>query len=197
MNPLMSFIQSHLPPLGDLSEFEKALEFKVYESGSKTSAWGEVCTAFRFLVSGKMYAYYLNAEGKAHTWGLYFNDSDSQFLNLFPFDNRSFVTQSPSILNYEVIEKAEIIELPYAKTQELYQLGGAYAQLGRLMNEGAFAAFHQRSFSLLTQNAKDRYLEIVEHQSYLLDKFQHYYIASYLGITSQSLSRIRKVLENE
>ena len=180
--------------LEQLVKLEPALELKQYESGQRPGKLGQICRNFRYLVSGKMYAYFLNEEGRSNTWGLYFNDADAQFLNLFPFDNRSFVMQEPSLLNYEVIETAEVIELSYEKAQALYQLGGAYSELGRLMNEAAFASFHERTFSLLTQNAKKRYQELIDTQPYLFDKFPHYQIASYLGMTSQSLSRIRNTL---
>jgi hypothetical protein len=64
------------------------------------------------------------------------------------------------------------------------------------MSETAYQNVHNRAFTLLTMNAKERYLKILEEEPYLLNKFQHYLIASYLGVAPQSLSRLRKEIIN-
>jgi CRP-like cAMP-binding protein len=60
------------------------------------------------------------------------------------------------------------------------------------MSETAYQNVHKRAFILLTLNAKERYMQILKEEPYLLNKFQHYLIASYIGVAPESLSRLRK-----
>lgn len=151
---------------------------------------GQVCRSICFLVSGSAYSSFSNQSGRQFIWNFYFNDDHSRFENHFPFDYHSFVSQSPGPLLIKTVEPTTIIELTYANATELYS-NARFEQVGRTMSEAAFSYVYKRAFSLLTMSARDLYLQLLEEEPYLLDKFQHFLIASYLGIAPQSLSRLR------
>ncbi|MGF1635776.1 MAG: Crp/Fnr family transcriptional regulator [Cyclobacteriaceae bacterium] len=169
-----------------------AFEKKILKKGIFYLNQGDVCKNIYFINSGKIRSSYINENGQDFTWNFHFNDHDSKFENYFPFDYLSFLNQTPTYLNFEVIEDAEMTLLSFDKANFLFGLGSKYQEIGRVMTQRAYTSTHQRSFSLLTKSGEERYKELIKDESYLLQKFPHYQIAKYLGIAPESLSRIRK-----
>jgi hypothetical protein len=66
-----------------------------------------------------------------------------------------------------------------------------YERWMRKLNENAYMHTYDRVFTLLTMTASERYEKLLKDEAHLLQMFSSYYIASYLGIAAQSLSRIR------
>jgi len=67
----------------------------------------------------------------------------------------------------------------------------------RKLNEYSFIVAYDRIFNLLTMSATDRYHKLLKNEPYLLEMFNDKYLASYIGVEPQSLSRIRKNLKSE
>ncbi|SEA49983.1 Crp/Fnr family transcriptional regulator [Pedobacter hartonius] len=164
---------------------------KTYKKGELIYSKGDICTHLLFVVSGYGRSYALDMNGREFTWNLNFNDQDSQFRNLFIFDYSSFLAQEPSELYVEAITDMKVIRMSNKKMNTLYAKNPKYREGGRLMAENAFRSMQKRTFLLLTMTAEARYEQMLREQPQLLQKFQQYYIASYLGITPQSLSRLR------
>ena len=61
----------------------------------------------------------------------------------------------------------------------------------RKLNANAYLGMYDRAFTLLTMSATERYHKLLNEESHLMQMFSNYYIASYIGIAPQSLSRIR------
>lgn len=173
-------------------QFANFSNVKKYRSGEIILESNKTCKSLLFIVSGSARSFFLNEEGKEYTWNFYFNDADSNFGNFFIFDYNSFIQQTPTPMNFQAITDVEAIELRYEKVQYLLHKYHKIQAVVRLLNEQAFSTMYKRAFSLLTQPAKERYLDLLKEKAYLLNKFQHYLIASYLGIAPQSLSRLRK-----
>lgn len=68
-----------------------------------------------------------------------------------------------------------------------------YERWMRKLNENAYIHTYDRVFTLLTMTASQRYEKLLKEEAHLLQMFSNYYIASYLGIAPQSLSRIRGI----
>jgi len=164
---------------------------KTYKKGELIHSKGDICTHILFVVSGYGRSYSLDMNGREFTWNLNFNDQDSQFRNLFIFDFSSFLSQEPTELYVEAITEMKVIRLSNKEMKKLYAKNLKYQEAGRLMAETAFRSMQKRTFSLLTMTAEARYEQMLKEEPKLLQKFQQYYIASYLGITPQSLSRLR------
>jgi CRP-like cAMP-binding protein len=193
MNAFVEFISSHLPLEADeAAQFEKVLFTKTYHSNDIILREGNMCASILFVVSGTARSYFINHAGQEYTWNFYFNDSDSKFENFFVLDYSSFLQQTPTPLTFQVIEDLELIGLRYDHLQILLQQSPKMQDVSRVMTERAYSSIHKRAFSFLGLSAKERYLELLNMEPYLLNKFQHYLIASYLGIAPQSLSRLRK-----
>jgi CRP-like cAMP-binding protein len=152
---------------------------------------GNPCDKIYFIVSGLGRSYYTDFSGKTITWNFYFNTPESISKNLFATDYRAFLQNNPSSIAIETL--TEVNALLFTKTQVNYLIEKSliYERWMRKLNENAFMNMYDRAFTLLTMAAADRYQKLVKEESHLLQMFSNYYIASYLGIAPQSLSRIR------
>lgn len=193
MNPFVNFI-SHFVSLPEIDSnlLENELIYKKFKAGETILQEGSICKNILFVVSGKARSFFINHEGQDYTWNFYFNDKDSKFENYFLVDYNSFLVQKPTFLSFQTLEDAEVIMLSYDSIQKLTSNSLVLEKVASKMSENAYQIVHERAFTLLTLNAKERYLQLLKEEPYLLDKFQHYLIASYLGVAPQSLSRLRK-----
>ena len=116
----------------------------------------------------------------------------------FIFDNGfvsaydSFLTKQPTIYNVETLTQTTIWRLSYDDLQVIYKETEIGNTIGRKSAEDLFLKKSRRELSLLNQTAEQRYLNLFTEQAHLLQLIPLKYIASYIGITPQALSRIRK-----
>ena len=108
-------------------------------------------------------------------------------------DFMSFLQQTPSPIEVITFEDSELLCLSKTNYHKLTQ-GGIGADISRACSEALFMHKQQQQIDILTKTAKERYTELQHKQPHLLQKVPQKYIASYLGITPQSLSRIRSEL---
>ena len=156
---------------------------------------GDTARYVYFIVSGKARSYYTADEGRVITWSFHFNEAQSDLKNLFVADVKSLLTQTPGSMTVEALTDIRAIRIG----QHADGLAsGHLAVLKKCMEklkEYFFGMAYDRFFNLLTLSATDRYNHLVEHEPYLLQLFTDKYLASYIGIEPQSLSRIRKNLQ--
>ena len=103
-----------------------------------------------------------------------------------------FLTQQPSSYQLETITDTIFWSVSYDDLQTIYAKTDIGNTIGRLASEDLFMKKSKRELSLLTQSAEERYLNLFTEQPHLLQLVPLKYIASYIGITPQALSRIRK-----
>ena len=116
----------------------------------------------------------------------------------FTFDNTfvsgydSFLTRRPSIYHVETLAKTILWQLTYYDLQAIYDQTEIGNAIGRQASEDLFLKKSRRELSLLNETAEQRYLNLFTQQPELIKQIPLKYIASYIGITPQALSRIRK-----
>ncbi len=109
----------------------------------------------------------------------------------------SFMLQRPSKVSIEAISDCEMLTLSHDDMQQLYATVPKWERLGRLMTEQVYGYMESRVVDYLCLSAEDRYLKMLEEDGMLLKKVPLRYIASMLGITPETLSRVRKKLQQE
>lgn len=114
------------------------------------------------------------------------------FINEFVSAYDSFLTQTPSKYKIEALSDTSIWSISYADLQEVYKKTKVGNLIGRLSSERLFLIKSKREQSLLTDSAEQRYLNLFTERPNLIKKIPLKYIASYIGVTAQALSRIRK-----
>ena len=152
---------------------------------------GGICNKVYFIVSGTARSYYTDFSGMTVTWSFHFNNNLSLIRNVFVTDYRAFLTNKPSSIAVETL--SEVTALVFTKEAVNYLMEKClkYEIWMRKLNENAYVSMYDRAFTLLTMSATERYHKLVNEEPHLLQMFSNHYIASYLGIAPQSLSRIR------
>jgi CRP-like cAMP-binding protein len=114
------------------------------------------------------------------------------FANNFVSAYDFFLTREPSNYQLETITETILWQLTYQDLQQIYAETEIGNTIGRLASEDLFLKKSKRELSLLTNSAEERYLSLFTEQPHLLQLIPLKYIASYIGVTPQALSRIRK-----
>jgi CRP-like cAMP-binding protein len=114
--------------------------------------------------------------------------------NSFFSSYTSFLTRQPSQFRVMTLEDTVIERISYDNLQKAYNYSGEHQKNGRIIAEQLYIKATQRALSLITKTADQRYLELIEKHPDCLQRIPLKYIASYLGITPVSLSRIRNNL---
>lgn len=113
------------------------------------------------------------------------------FENTFYSAYTSFLTQKPSTHTVQAITDMIIWKINYTDLQEVYQQSTTAQMIGRVAAENLYIEKSQREISLLKLSAEERYNNLFVEQSQLIKEIPLKYIASYIDITPQALSRIR------
>ncbi len=145
---------------------------------------GEVCKDVSFITKGGFRSYYI-IDGKEVT--SYFS-----FENDYVTDYESFLLKKPSLLNIQAIEDTELLVIPYDKMQQLYKTGSNAERYGRLVAESLFVMVYQQKMEFMLYNPEERYVRLLSQRPDLFQRVPQVYMASLLGITPETLSRIRK-----
>ena len=150
-----------------------------------------------FITEGAVRSYKLTENGKDFTWGFYCLNNDSieyrMLINVCMVDYVSFIKNQPSDLTFEVLLDTSLMCIAKEDLEKLYSSSVRWQQFARVMAEDAYCANYHRTLSLLTKTAQERLEELEE---YFPDVFERNimldHIASYIGVTRQTLNRLRK-----
>jgi CRP-like cAMP-binding protein len=145
---------------------------------------GEVCNKVSFIKKGLLRMFYL-VDGKEICVGF---GRENEYLAQYD----SFLTRTPSTGNIDALEDCELINLSYDDIQNLYQSFPVFERFGRKVAEMLFIMISSQTNRLLTLTPEERYQQLQDEQSYILQRVPQYMIASYIGITPEHLSRLRK-----
>ena len=122
---------------------------------------------------------------KEITFGFSFKD---QFVSAYD----SFLTQSPSAYQLQALTETTILSITYEDLQAVYNKTQIGNLIGRLTAERLFLLKSKREQNLLNLTAEERYLKLFKERPELIKVIPLKYISSYIGVTAQALSRIRK-----
>ena len=185
MELLINKIKSYVP-LSSEDEIVIRTLFhkKELKKGEHLLEAGNVCRYVIFIETG-LVRYYINNDGVEQT--TYFNKE-----NEFVCDNMSFLTQIPSHVNIQALEDSTVWMISYAGIQQFYKEVTTGERFGRLAIEEVFVNAANQIISLYTDPPEIRYNKFISNYADITQRIPQYYIASYVGIKPQSLSRIRK-----
>lgn len=186
MDKLKTFLQT-LTPISD-KEFEES-KSNFYEvnlkKGDLLLQKGKVCKQMSFVNRGSLRTFYFNnkAEEITHCFR-----TEMTFVSSY----RSFILQEPSFLSIIALEETELIVIDYDKLQKLYDTSMTWQNIGRLLAERSYVFMEEYASVLNNESAKEKYLRLLNEQGEILQKANIEHIATYLGVTRRTLSRIRQ-----
>ncbi len=173
----------------ELEFFISSLQFKSLKRKELLLREGEVCYFTAFIVKGSL-RYFYSIEGNECTGQFFFEKS-------WYTDYESFLSGTPSQQNIETLEKTEVLLLERKYLEEMYSRYPKFERFGRLMAEHAYLGVRKKNEALTNQSAEDRYLNLLKERPKVVERVPQHYIASYLGMQPQSLSRIRKKIQKD
>jgi len=168
------------------------LKIKEFQKGDTILHQGDICHELYFINSGLARGFVIDENGKDFTWSIFFNDKNAGMTNLFVTDYSSFLHQNHSAIHIEALEDTQIVALSYKDVQFLYDKLKKGERFGRLMCEEAYTYLQNIFLERQTKSAQERFEEFVQKTPFLLEKVPQYHIATFLGITPQHLSRLKK-----
>ncbi len=112
--------------------------------------------------------------------------------NSFISDYMSFLKQQPAVIKTEALEDLILWSISYSDLNELYQRSETGLRIGKAISEMLYIRKQQEQINLLTLSPQERYIKLIESRPEIFQRTPLKIIASYLGLTAESLSRIRK-----
>lgn len=145
---------------------------------------GQVSRYECFVLKGLTRTYEVDDKGQEHI--VMFGPEDWWVGDLY-----SFLSETPSTVNIDCIEDTEVLQLSKTSQQELFAKVPKLERFFRILVQNAYMSAINRITSSLKKTSGDRYEEFIHKYPHIEQRVPNHQIASYLGVTPQSLSRIR------
>ncbi|MFH6768678.1 Crp/Fnr family transcriptional regulator [Gaetbulibacter aquiaggeris] len=184
--PLIDYFNKILP----LGDEEKAFVDEVFkERRVKRRQFileeGEICKLNTFVVEGCFRMYFVDEKGKEHNIQFAVED-------WWIGDIGSFHSEEPSKLYIEAIENSVILQISKQDQLDLFINYPKFNQIFRVFTENALVTYQRRVLQNISSTAEERYLDFVKRHPYFFNRISNVQIASFLGVTPEFLSTIRK-----
>lgn len=183
---LINFIQKILPMPAEkavlISTFFKP---KYYSKNNFLLKEGKICTESHFVESGFLRSYVVDVDGNEVTTDFYGSD-------IFANDFLSFFKRIPSNENIQVLADCQTWVITYEDLQTCFHTIPEFREFGRMMLINNYSRLKERMLGMIQLTAEQRYEKLITSHTEVFQKAPLKYIASYLGVTDTSLSRIRK-----
>ncbi len=183
---LIDYFEKLLP----LDEVEKSIVKDVFkERRVKRRQFilqeGDICKYNTFVVEGCFKMYLVDANGKEH---------NLQFAieNWWIGDIGSFHSEKPSRLNIEAIENSIVLQIKKEDQWKLFVDYPKFNRIFRVLAENGMVSLQHRVLQNISSTAEERYLDFLEKHPNLFNRISNVQIASYIGVTPEFLSKIRK-----
>lgn len=146
---------------------------------------GDVCKHTAFVEKGMLRSYSVDEKGAERI--LQFAPEGWYIADLY-----SFITGEPSTLNIEALEDSELVLISNTSVEELRMKVPKFLQFSFLQMQNAYVALQRRLFDMVNLSTEEKYTKLVATYPDIVQRVPQHMIASYLGLTAETLSRIRK-----
>ncbi|HWV71474.1 MAG TPA: Crp/Fnr family transcriptional regulator [Pseudosphingobacterium sp.] len=148
---------------------------------------GDICKYIAFVEKGMLRSYQVDDKGNEHV---------IQFApeGWWIADNYSFLTGNPSNYDIDVLEDAEVLLITQASMEEMLQTIPVMERYMRILMQNSLISMQSRIACTLGSNAEERYQGVLKALPNIAQRVPQHMLASFLGITPETLSRVRKQL---
>lgn len=184
INPLIDFLNKIIPlTKQEEADLRKSFTFKKFQKGEHVLRENCVANELSFITKG-YFRIYINNDGEEVTIHL---EGPNHLITSF----YSFISRTPSQENLQAVTDAEILCVKYDDLEKLFSSSHNLEHAGRLLIQKHFIDKEQRVVSFIKESGDMRYKNMMERRPDLLLNIPLQYIASYLGMKPETLSRIR------
>jgi CRP-like cAMP-binding protein len=187
---LISSISKHISLTGEeIAFFTSLLKSKSLATGEFLLREGDICIYESFVTKGCVKTYYLDENGLEHI-------IDFSIEEWWADDLYSLLTQTPSRSNIKAIEDTHILQIRNTDLERLYQKIPKFERFFRVLFQNAYITQREQINQSLSASAEERYLLFIKKKPYAEQRFSQKDIASYLGVTPQFLSTLKKKIRS-
>ena len=169
----------------ELNYLSKVFKKETFEKGEIVLNSTEKVSHQYYVLTGCLRTFFVDSNNKEHTVQFAVDD-------WWITDYISYFLNEESVLTVEAIEKSTLLRIEKEDFERVFDKIPKIERFVRIKLERSLGSFQKRTLAALSQTAKQRYLSFVARYPNIEELVKNYHIASYLGITTQSLSRIRK-----
>jgi len=137
-----------------------------------------------YIIDGAFRSYVVGDNGEDHTITFAIDD-------WWITDYNSYIFQQPATMFVVALEDSVIMQLDYATEQELKKMNPKFETFFRIIAERSVAFYQRRLITNLTKTAEERYQEFEEKYPSIVQRVPQYALASFLGMTTEYLSKLR------
>lgn len=174
----------------EIEFFTSKLNFRKIRRRQYILQEGDICRNYTFVNKGCLRLYYVDANGVEHI--LQFAPEDWWIADI-----GSFYNETPTELYIDALESTEILQIGKPELIQAFVNYPNFDRVFRVMIEKAFVALQKRVLQNISSTAEERYLTFVENYPNLVNRIPQTQIASFIGITPEFLSKIRKNLSKK
>ena len=187
MNEALKRLLKSIAPFSnqELEEVQHLFTSEILKKDSFFCKAGMISDRIGFVKSGLLRSYFTIKDKETTT---FFQTPGSLATALL-----SFLQMKPALENIQAMEDSELIVITKKKLSTLYDQNWKWQQVGRIVIEQYYIKMEQRLIILQSQSAQDRYEYFLREYPELIQSVPLYYIASFLGMSPETLSRIRKL----
>ena len=167
----------------ELSLLQNTVEKRTYSKNEVIFSEGKISNEIYFVAEGCVRLFY-NVDGNDKTAFFY---TEGQFICA----GESYTFNIPAIENYQAVEQTEIYVFTKNKTEELLRNAPKLEVLARIATENELITSQKIIASFVTKSAEERYTDLLNTQGELFQRVLQQYIASFLGVSPETLSRIK------
>jgi len=195
--PTLKEFVNHYVALGN-KEWEllaSRIETHHFKKGETIQFSDDIWSTLYYINSGLIRSYILGSTGKEATRQLHFNNENATILNLIVVDYVSMVKQTHSLIGFEVLQDCELIAIPKGTVDMIRASSNQWEKLSRMLLESAYiesTAFYQK---MINHSARENYQDLLENMPHLIGLVPQYHLATFIGVTPVTLSRIKKEME--
>jgi len=176
---------TNLVPFSKAQEIAGHFAVKEFEKNDMILKEGQVCNLYIYLENGFMRSFAHDIDGNDITTNFYSHDQ-------VVFEVHSFFNRTQSKENIQALADCVAWFITYEQLNMLFHSIYEFREFGRHILVKGFAGLKNRMLSTITETAEERYAALLKNNPEIFQYTQLKHIASYLGITDTSLSRIRK-----
>lgn len=185
---LKKFITKYINPSdAELDDITNKFKSKTVKKNNYLLRQGDTCKDLVFVQKGCLRLYYLKDDIEVSVW---FAFEQSSAIEIY-----SFISENPSNYFIQAIEDSEVLCLSKTELTKLYKHHPKMQEMMRNFWEDVILNLINRFTALQTDSAEKRYLDLLNKPAYL-ETIPQKYLASFIGVTPTSLSRIRKQITN-
>ena len=173
----------------DFANLVPFIHKKTFKKGEVILSAGDICDEFYFIINGILRSYHRMPNNTEKTYVICGEN------NIFT-EHSSFISRSSSTDFLEALEDTQVLYIKHDDLMKLFRKYHAWESVGRKVSDINYIVSKDRLRSMMNDDAITRYRRFLDSYQNILHRIPQNIIASYLGITPQSLSRLKKGMES-